>query len=249
MRLFVNSKNKNTKATSQFVLRDSVNSPSNFIINLEQNENYKGYAINKIVFPYSFYNISSRKENKTLSVVDSTATTINVTIDDGNWNITDLIAQIETDLLAGSTDTFALTYNSKTGKVTISNSTGNFSITWSSEIYKILGFESTSLSGSSSYTSANLINVSDNVIYLCSSQLSRLQSKEQNPLGREIIEVIPLTQSFGNQIVYIPQQKIYNKICSPTRLSIMDFYLIDSDARILDLNGIDNVFYDITLIE
>ena len=122
------------------------------------------YYINKISIPHSFFNIQAHIQpnynnigNNLIEWVDTLGQTNITYLDEGNYNITELLSHIGTKMTAAASDskTYTATRDSITNKVTITNNTATiFQILWQSasiqlngrspaqELGKMLGFNS-----------------------------------------------------------------------------------------------------------
>jgi hypothetical protein len=98
--------------------------------------------LKKAFIPFSFYMLSSARKNNKLDVTekqsDNTTNSYTITIPDGNYNITELIAKIKNLMESASTFSFIynITFENATGKVsfliTSGNSASNTTINFSS---------------------------------------------------------------------------------------------------------------------
>lgn len=248
MRLIINSKDRiNTDYGYDFY--GSSNTPSNFIHRSNFPLNFKGFHINKLVFPHSWYYINNQKNNNKVTITDSTSTDYLITIPNGSYNASDLAAVIQTQLNnSPSTDSFTVTVSNTTGKITLLNNTNNWGIKFSeSNLYKVLGFPNQDVSGSTSYTSSTIIKTSDFYINLNSRTLSESTNIKPSS-SSSIIATIPVDVTFGSYIIYEPPTKFNALTNSQKTESDFDFYFTDADNKVIDFNGIDCLI-DIVLIE
>jgi hypothetical protein len=198
----------------------------------------KGYTVygsmlmrlNKIMIPYSFYNVMAGKN----TLITSLGT---VTITPGQYDVDDLRSALETALIVLDA-TFTVAYSNLTKKFTIAR-TGNFDLTLStSTINTLIGFGKVDKTGAATYTSDNVFDI-NNCQYL-TMHSKRLNENNGNITtdGREgFICCIPVNVSTGSTIVFYPNYPIeyeYNRYKSITDDEI---WFQHEDTSVINFNG------------
>ena len=221
---------------------------------------YSQFTIKSIEVPYSFYNITSN--NNVLNWTSNTPTATVSTIPIGNYNITDLLTEIATQMNADTDDgnTYTATRSTLTNKITIASSaTFELNFDLSINLAKLLGFypsDSSStiqpfnsvveLTAASTYTASNSYYISPRYINLHSSltrdtdfyskySTTSLISTE----GRtNILQKISLNENgFGEQIVFRPFEEYKYHLRSTQNIQDITFELTDEYLNTIDLNG------------
>lgn len=129
----------------------------------------------------ALYNIDGT--NNTLTITESTPATFNVTLTPGGYSLTSgtvtLCALIQTALNAACANTYSVTYDSNTYKITIARTAGavTFQLNWSTnnatkKLGTMLGFGITdSAAGLTTTTAASVADVSIDDLYLTISDI------------------------------------------------------------------------------
>ena len=116
---------------------------------IEANDNERLYVcVLSATFPNSWYNLSSYLNNNTISFKETGDSDFKlITLDEGSYNILELLSHIKTKLEANSTnnETYTLTYNEITNSVSISRTTmpditTTFDFTTSNSCRRMIGF-------------------------------------------------------------------------------------------------------------
>lgn len=116
---------------------------------IEANDNERLYVcVLSATFPNSWYNLSNYLNNNTISFKETGDSDFKlITLDEGSYNILELLAHIKTKLEANSTnsETYTLTYSEITNAVSIRRSTmpditTTFDFTTSTSCRRMLGF-------------------------------------------------------------------------------------------------------------
>lgn len=200
--------------------------------------------IENIRIPTSFYNIDSNYN--TLQITEDpagTPATFSVTVDEGNYTINELLAELKTLLDAGTqkSNTYTLSIDDITGKCTISTDTTEFQIIGANSLLnKPLGFvENTDYTSSSrTLTSINHISMSTKRYIKINSDIT-----SNNHYSKDFIEpigvVVPITESrstiqyYGNENGY--KVKMENK----HSIKHISFNVRDGNNNKIDFNGIN----------
>ena len=206
----------------------------NFILpNLEiADGNYIYLSVQYANIPYSFYNI-----NTTNNVLIYTLNLLNytVTITPGNYNITQLITFLKSNMSG-----FTISYNSITNKMNFSHSTYNFVFLSTSTCQEILGFKT-----NTNYTSTTLSIISINCISLipikCINIVSNLLTyniNKANPNNQSILCCMPVTTQ-PNSIIEYKNNNNFRSNLFINQISNITIKLTDQNNNTLDLNGLD----------
>ena len=206
----------------------------NFILpNLEiADGNYIYLSVQYANIPYSFYNI-----NTTNNVLIYTLNLLNytVTITPGNYNITQLITFLKSNMSG-----FTISYNSITNKMNFSHSTYNFVFLSTSTCQEILGFKT-----NTNYTSTTLSLISINCISLipikCINIVSNLLTyniNKANPNNQSILCCMPVTTQ-PNSIIEYKNNNNFRSNLFINQISNITIKLTDQNNNTLNLNGLD----------
>jgi hypothetical protein len=185
---------------------------------IESYKNEKLYVcVLSATFPNSWYNLSLHLSNNTISFKETgDSSYILITIDEGTYNIDELMAKIKTLLEANSTNTctYTLTYNEITNAVNITHDktatkTTFIDFTTSTTCRRMLGFLSSiqTIEASEGIYSDRAVDITDtyNSIYIRLPNLSNQKVIESNT-GRysNIVAHIPVPLSRNTIFTYEP---------------------------------------------
>lgn len=171
---------------------------------IEANENERLYVcVLSATFPNSWYNLSNYLNNNTISFKETGDSDFKlITLDEGSYNILELIAHIKAKLEANSTNslTYTLTYSEITNSVSIqhsnmSNITTTLDFTTSTTCRRMIGFlSSIQTISSSAIVSDRAVDITDtfNSIYIRLPNLS----------NQKVIE--SSTNRYSNIVAHIP---------------------------------------------
>lgn len=186
----------------------------------------------------SWYPINS---NNVLTFVDSGANTRSASVAVDNYAAagTSLASAVQSAMVAtGTTDTPTCTYSSTTGKFTIGNS-ANFTVKFSlnTVLASMLGFKPMDLSGSNSYTSTIIPNLTGpNYIMLVSQALGDSKSIFRKRHDGVILR-IPVNVSWGSVISYAVDYDATLEYPNGFRVQNLDFQLVFPDGTSVNTNG------------
>ena len=185
------------------------------------------------VIPHGFYNVNAT--NNIFSYVFTTGTET-FEIPKGNYNISTLIQVI----LSLIDNTFNITYDSRTNKVTIVNSSKTFYFSSLNTCDELIGLDTnvsqspvlswTSNIGINLFTIRTLNISSDNFI------LNNINTAQPNKAS--IITIIPITTNAGGIINYSNTQGITSLVHEIDNINNLHVKLLDQDGDPLDLNGL-----------
>lgn len=110
--------------------------PTRLNLNLSDKlENVVSLQLSNISIPFTFYNIDSMAGNNYFYVENTTSEVITkIEVSSGNYNASELITEINTQLTANSITDIEFSLNTKTNKVTIANTSGTV-------VYNIIFFD------------------------------------------------------------------------------------------------------------
>lgn len=219
---------------------------SNLTVNLPYPLKAKRILFTHFDFQNSLYNVNS--SNNGLQFVDTTANVRNATVIVSSYGTGAALATaVQTAMnAAGGTGTYAVTYSATTGKFTIAETSGptNFGINFASgsnQIYGLLGFAATNLSGASSYTGPNVADFSGpNYLYLSSGALASGCWKAPIFRTREsgVILKIPINSAFAASNAYVNSlSEMCLHYANEISASNLDFQLLYPDGTEAQLNG------------
>lgn len=219
---------------------DSVNksygTSSNFQITLDDSLNINNVKLLNARIPVTWYNIDSL--NNTI-LFNEGAGNLTATLPLGNYNITDLTSELKIQLDSAGLDTYTVTYDSKTMKMTISSS-GTFSLlfnTSSSEIWEILGFNKTDTNIASSHVGNNVIDlIRIKYIQIIVPELGIIGHSTKT--NQQYTFLIPVNENRSDIIHYFDNNdfnQIKHQKCK--RLSFLNVQLKDQKNREVNLNG------------
>ena len=185
------------------------------------------------------------------------------TLDEGNYTGSQL-AQLVQDKINSSNSLsapFSVSYEEKTGKITISNTSGNIAIptrnqlnekrraneTWANQAlgidlrdcHDVIGFNTTiNESTSGVLVTEGFVDLMPyKNLFLCSSSIGNMGTVVGPNMQDDIIRRIAVTSGFGN-IIYDAHSTSADYIdCSLTQLSQMRFRLTDEFGRTVSLKG------------
>lgn len=201
---------------------------------------------------YSYYNISSIKENNTFNYSpDNGVTTHTITIPDGVYNIIDIQTYMEGEMFTNgdyTTETdnsityhirFMPNFNTLRVDIEIDNPVGGPYILYlnTSSFYSLIGHTSTTYTGPGTFTGPNLADITDGVnsiLIRCSIIESSYSNNIRAPNIYSFIPSVPP----GSVITLDIQRPIYLRIPPMTRdVREITMSLTDQDGNLLDFNG------------
>ena len=124
-----------------------------------------------------------------------------VTIQEGNYIMSELLTRIQTDLNASSGDTFVASYSDITGLVTIADSTGNYALDFDvdNSFADVIGFDrNATYSGTNTYTGSFPPDL-ENPIFI---EIDSVSSNYVTANSQKMSFYIPNTEARGNTIYY-----------------------------------------------
>jgi hypothetical protein len=187
-------------------------------------------SVQSVSIPYSFYNVNSNTNLLSYTVNGATS---NLTITNGNYNITQLISFLTANMTG-----FTITYNSITNKLIFTHSTYNFTINSTSTCLSIIGFNalSTYASTSLTLTSSNCINIQTVKRINIASNLITYNINKANINNYSILCSIPINKPPFSVIEYSNVNHFRTNLFI-NNISNVKLRLLDENGTLLDLNG------------
>ena len=195
-------------------------------------------SLQNATIPYSFYSITSFDNTFSWGLVGDPASTYFV--QPGNYTITQLIGVIETAMGAS----YTITYSSITSKILITHATSNF-IIYAATFNHIIGFSKTT----NTTSTVNLLYGRDcvnlNQIRAINVEVNfpTYNVNVAQPYNQNILATIPVYVAPFSIITYTNQNN-YRTNLYVNKLDQIQIRLLDNEARLIDMNGIQ---YQMTL--
>lgn len=218
---------------------------SEFSINLQNSINQRiiGYGLKSAIIPKTNYNIPIIRNTFTFNNSISTST---ITITPGNYTMTELLAEITTQLNALGFDTYTVTYNPISGKVTFQSTLAAFTLnptlsTQQGSILYKLGFVPGIAYTGGTVTAPNVADISGiKSVYI---KIKQLPQYIRNTTNSMLNFKIDLSCPFGS-IVYFTDEAKYHQYFSIStsstfNIGYLQISLVDEYGIPIDLNGRD----------
>lgn len=261
-----NFKNNNNYIKEDYLLIDSrdrnqVDYPNSNNYQIDLTEEYREILSVSLIssnIPKSQYLINT--SNNILNFIDTNSNTYEVFLPVGNYTIDELTTQIQNSMnSSGTSDTYTVTNNSKTNKITIST-ISNFQLLFNggtekyndserniykqNSIGKLLGFTMNDLSNSNSYTSQNQYNLNGpTYVLLHINELNNLDGIKNSI--KNAYAKIPLDTN-QNEYKFFKDSNDYTVITefSPplARLSQLNIRFLNYDNTFYDFGGLEHTF-------
>lgn len=212
---------------------------------IEANEDEVLYVcVMSATFPNSWYNLSAFLNNNTISFKETSDGAFKtITLNEGSYDIFELITQIKSKLEANSTNslTYTFTYNEITNSVNITHSntssiTTEFDFTANTSCRRTIGFLSsikTINSSNTSITSDRAVDITDtfNSIYIRLPNLSN-QKVIESSTGKysNIVAHIPVPLSRNTIFTYEPPKPFCMEL-TQTSISFIDINITFQDEE------------------
>ena len=190
--------------------------------------------------PVSWYNITSANN---IILFNEGSGNLIATLTKGNYNITELIIEIKNKMDLIGVNTYTVSYDKITMKLTIS-STGSYILSFASSIstiWNMLGYNNVN-------TISNISHTSDNIIDLISVKYIQIVIPEIGIIGRstntnnEYTFLVPVNEDKAS-IIQFNENNTFNQIQYNihNKKDIQNLHIIikDQDNNILDLNNSD----------
>ncbi len=216
----------------------STGTSSFFTIVLSEIYRIKAIKLKKLSMFNTVYNVISGYNDKFDYLVG--VTNYSVTMVPGFYSISDFMTALVALINAqGHGLTFSYTYSTLTLKVTLS-ATGIFNIKWLTgtntltNIRSLIGFSNTDVSGLTTYTGSQIVNMLPySTIYL---SINSLTPKSITSSGKPFTFYIDIGESeFATSILDTPKQLI--ELTEQLSMNTWNLSLLYRDNRAVDLNG------------
>jgi hypothetical protein len=228
----------NSRYASQYI-GDNI---ANAIYNLPVIEIPDGHhiylSLQNASIPYSFYSITSADNTFRWGVV--AGATIQYTIPPGNYNITNLIALLQSQMGAA----YSISYSGITAKITITHTTSEFTI-YAGSFNHVIGFsESTNTTSSSlTLTSRDCVNLNQIRALNIEVNFPTYNVNIAQPYNQNILATIPVYVSPFSIITY-ENPNNYRTNLYVNKLDEIQIRIIDNNGLLVDMNGVN---YQMTL--
>ena len=212
--------------------------PEDFVVECTSFEGMvvKTMELNSVEIPNSIYPFTSSNNVITFNEGGGDLT---ATITAGSYSASQLATEIKTRMDAAGSDTYTITVNDNTKKMTIA-STGTFTLKFSEDNspYYELGFTNSDTSSAASHTGTNVVRLSGlDFIYLVIRNYTQMGSDSN---GNSYSFKIPLNRPFDDIIFYTKNtgfdQTMYSQNTYPLQ-SQMTIKLFDPNGNSISLNG------------
>lgn len=236
IQIFLNSKYADAKPLGD---------PAICMYNLPQIEIPDGHtlymSLQNAVIPYSFYCINST--NNYLEILESSGNlTVAITVPEGNYNINQLVAYLQTEL----GNEYTLSYNGIFGKVTLSNSIQQFTLKQASTINVVLGFNTSADTPSGvgrTMTSINCVNLTQIRAINVEIDMPTYNVNVAQRYNQNILATIPvIAQPFG--LINYTNPNNFRVNMFSCAMNMIKVKLVDNQANLIHLNGVN---YQMTL--
>lgn len=216
---------------------------SNFTYNLQYTgmTRIRQYRLNKIVIPYSWYNI----QDQVILMTVNGGGPITVDIDAGSYTAQTLATYMQNKLTSAGGITFTVTYNQNQNTYTISVTNPNiFTLLFTYPYnYKNLGVQmgfGTDTPNQESVTSSSAVNLSiTNSVYLGSSSLRLYAQSYFQKVQYNIVQHVPVNVNSFNYITWQNSFATFFDCNENTSITNFDFQILDDYGNTLDLRGLD----------
>lgn len=243
-RSYVNSTTSNTYPESK---------SSHFIFRPQRiYKNIVSLRLSSLEFPNVSYTFSNIRENITIGIKISPATTYtNVTITSGNYSSASALAtEVQSKLQAAfPAQTFTVSYVSTTNKITISNGNAfdmqftpsTITTPFDNGLGHYLGYRDLEYTGTSSYTAESFPDIyGDTYVYVAINDYNVIEHQDFNQRSFGAFAKIQLNVAKGTMI--FDQLNTTTKeyfFQQPSNINTLDIRLIDAYGREVDLQGMN----------
>lgn len=224
--------------------REDIETPVNFKVRAHKLNHIKSFKIKNVIIPFTWYPINSNNNQLIIFKTGDTQDRF-INVESGDYNLTQLKLQLVTklDALLGPAQTYTITDNNITHKITISQNNSSFIIRGASSIKNILGLSDLDTLANITHTAPDIFNISGtNVVDVRSDALTKFGSKvkESNHINNGLLFTIPISNyKFGDIIQFEPDDYIYD--IHPDAEDEVDIKLVGEEGQSLggnsNLNG------------
>jgi len=184
-------------------------------------------------------------QNNLIDFIDSSGLPVVATITPGTYTSAQIINELQTQLMAVSPDTYTVTYNPTTLKLTITSSSPLFQILGATGVnilqhaLYLLGYENADTTPGAVQLAPNVINMEPPKILFV--KIANFQAPIHGTAGSMTsMFAIPINDSFGN-INFYEQYNRHESLLVFDQRSItqLDIELCDDTGKTTNLNGAD----------
>ncbi len=230
---------------------------SNYIVNFgtdiygEVFKNVIGFRLVKATVPHTSYTID---DNNT-TIIFNNGYDVTVTLIPGSYTFKGLGNHLQDRINASSLTGFTVSSNLGNLKYTISHSS-SFSIKWTDsgtglDLHKIIGFNNSDTTSSTSHTSDNAADQTKHFIDLVIPEIPSIACKMGSK--KQVIDRIPFNSPSGSLVYYrSPEGELQtHNYFYPMKLSSLNIQLYDNDStNLYSGNGGHNYFeFEITIVK
>ena len=199
-------------------------------------------SLSSAEIPYTWYNVSGYLKSAEIMVDSASASSL--TVEDGNYDIYELISAIN----ASSSFPYSITYNSKTNKVKLTNTDStehevNFSSENSRELSKMLGFDrlDRTISAGGQLESDGVVNlrIIHSMFLYSDLAASNVLTTTFDGNVENIIDKIPLGSANPLEMINYDYYETapFSSIITTEAIQTFKLSLRDQNSRLIQLNG------------
>jgi hypothetical protein len=175
---------------------------------------------------------------------DGNAAEFTATLTPGSYTATQIAAELKTQLDAAGANTYTVTYDDKTLKLTITTSGTSLKFGSTSTALKIIGFPATTSFAASQVSSYPIrLDGSQYLDLICSLPANNIVSGNVPVYHR-----IPLNVSFGSVLFYSPNYEVALPLKSDAVITV-DLRLVDDDGNAFVMPANTNIQYIFKMVE
>jgi hypothetical protein len=231
----------------------STDSPTDYVVHLQKPiTNCGAIELKEVIVPWTIYNISAAKANHQLSFLEAAFSDVTITIADGFYSTVSLCAAIETAMDAATlaSQTFTVTYDTNTMKVTITASATATTIYGSNSAAKTTGLEREI--GFTTETTSNVANTSPNVPKLLSPEYllltidfiaDNVNTLDDNKNASFVLSTaLNASSDAGGTVVHLTAENSFKQIIKTRSNKLLQHFRIslrDESNTLVEMNGCD----------
>jgi len=201
--------------------------------------------------PVSYYNV--RNSNNIFSVTaqkasDSVDRTVTIYIPVGNYNVTELVAELNSLMAAAVSASFPFTstfsFDAKTMKISLvlsvtGDSVSSASVNSRTTCLKLIGFtgsESAVISTTVTFTGTNVVNLTHTMNIFVRTNL-KCDNIDSTGTKSGYIAKIQVTENFGEIVHYHNIESVKVQLAN-SYIDVLEVHLEDDDGDIIEFNGV-----------
>lgn len=244
--VFVNSRDRQSGTSGSF----------NYRITDTRIDRPSSFYVEKVLIPYSFYNISSALQNNKITIIEQTGSLqFTITLPDGQYTFDDFADRLAYYLtfesaLSGNSYTYTVSQQANyipKIRIAISDPTKTFKILWATGtttyMWRLLGYnQADSVSWLYQQDAQNVFNfnIAPNIL-VRSKKLTASNNSVHKSKVSDIILSAPMA-AFQETLIYEPSNfALYEFTSGTTSLNEFDLYLTfdDDNNTNIDMNNVD----------